>query len=131
MTKIRPLTNEELTALAAKIQAEYGSDFRPSPFGLLEALSAHVLAHHIPEHAELFRSRERSDIERDFAVELLGLHGYPETPWLQEEEQERFYGDKVLTLFDKLDDELLARYAERAAQHRSAAQMLADQDSEG
>lgn len=131
MTKIQPFSQEELSALAAKLQAECGGDFRLTPLGLLEALSAHVLARHLPEHEALFLSRQRSDIEKTFALEMLKLHGLPDTQWLDEEEQEKFYGgDAVLSLFDRLTDELLARYAGLASRRKSAEELLVDQDAE-
>lgn len=111
-TAIKPLTLDELIAIASQEQAKHKERFgeKISPFSLLCALTAHVLAHNLPAHSERLLAREHDKIESSFAMDILAANDLPITLWLPEERQEQLYGGIEPMLFDKMPPDIFAHY---------------------
>lgn len=130
MAAINAMTNQELVALVENLQAEQHGDMALTPLGLLEALSAHVLARNIPEKAAFFLSRERRDIETAFVKEVLLSHKFPASIWLEEDEQRRLFGGIETLLFDNLPDGIFERYALLANRVHTGEDSISGLDAE-
>ena len=111
-TAIKQLTLDELIAIAGQEQAKHKERFGEeiSPFSLLCALSAHILARNLPAHAERFLAREYDKIESTFAMDILAVNDLPMSLWIPEERQVQLYGGVEPMLFEKMPTDIFAHY---------------------
>ncbi len=106
---------DDLIKMADEIRAKHAADHPQdvvlTPFNLLCAMSARVLAAYIPERSEALLSGQCSQVEQTFAMEMLGLNQLPASLWISEERQKELYGGMEPMLFQKLPRGLFLHYA--------------------
>ncbi len=112
---IKQLTLDELIAIASSEQDKHKERFSEemTPFSMLCALSAHVLAHNLPAHAKGFLARDYSKIEQTFAMDILAANDLPCSLWIPEDRQKQLYGGVEPMLFEKLPTDGIFEHYDR------------------
>jgi len=102
------LNEDDLIGIAEQLKRQ-----RPdiAPLELLTALSARVLAHHIPQKRDALLAGDCDKVAQTFAMEMLRLNDKPASMWLGEDRQEQSYGGIEALLFGKLPDGIFEHYA--------------------
>lgn len=97
---------DDLIKMSEDIQAKHAAtqsrEVSLSPFELLCAMSAQILAAYIPAASEALLNREFGQVEQTFAMEMLGLNQLPASLWIGEERQRELYGGMEPMLFQTL-----------------------------
>lgn len=117
------LSEDDLIGIADQLKRQ-----RPdmAPLELLTALSARVLAHHIPEKGDALVAGDCDKVAQTFALEMLRLNDKPASMWLGEDRQQKSYGGIEALLFGSLPEGIFEHYAKLLGRSEPASDPLFD-----